>query len=218
MVSFAAHPLRSWSKLVGRCLQLVIKELTMLQGSLGFAKLAGIRDLVWAAQRMGTSPQDLRLREQGMSDMFWEIPSSEAKQAVPWAVGECKKRRRGTRLWFSLSREAKSLDRIGKSSHKQFRILSDEEFTRFVDYDLFDNVLFVLRLLVLQQGGAGVPIGGFIFAQLGELWALWRENVKLRGEDGVRQGFENDWNRALHSDPPLFDSVKPPGVHPRPSM
>ena len=70
------------AQLVGRCLQLMIKELTMLQGSLGFAKLTGVRDLVWAAQRMGTPPQDLRLREQDMSDMFWEIPSSEAKQAV----------------------------------------------------------------------------------------------------------------------------------------
>ena len=133
-------------------------------------------------------------------------------------MGECKKRRRGTRLWFSLSREAKSLDRIGKSSHKQFRILSEEEVTCFVDYDLFDNVLFVLQRLVLQQGGSGVPIRGFISAQLAELWALWRENVKLRGEDAVRQGFENDWNRALHNDPPLFDSIKPPDGHPRPNM
>ena len=46
---------------------------------------------MWAAHRMGTSPQDLRLREQDMSDMFWEILSSEDKKAVMWAVGECKK-------------------------------------------------------------------------------------------------------------------------------
>ena len=133
-------------------------------------------------------------------------------------VGECKKRRRGTRLWFSLSREARSLDRVGKSSHRQFRILSEEEVTCFVDYDPFDNVLFILQRLVLQQGGSGVPIGGFISAQLAELWALWRENVKLRGEDAVRQGFESDWNRALHNDPPVFESVKPPDGHPRPNM
>ena len=196
----------------------MIKQLTMLQGSLRFAKLIGVRDLVWAAQRTGTSPQDPRLSEQDMSDMFWEIPSPEAKQAVLWAVGEYKKRRRGTRLWFSLSREARSLDRVGKSSHRQFRVLSEEEVTRFVDYDLFDNVLFVLQRLVLQEIGSGVPIGGFISAQLAELWALWRENVKLRGEDAVRQGFESDWNRATHSDPPLFESVKPLDGHPRPNM
>ena len=71
----------------------------MPQGSLGFAKLTGVRDLVWAAHRMGTSAEDLRLREQDMSDMFWDIHSYEAKKAVLrlWAVGECKKRRLGTR-------------------------------------------------------------------------------------------------------------------------
>ena len=97
-------------------------------------------------------------------------------------VGECKKRRLGTRLWFSQSPEARSLDRVGKSSHRQFRILSEEVVARFADYYLFDNVLFVLQRPVLQQGGSGVPIGGFISAQLAELWALWRENVKLRGK------------------------------------
>ena len=101
----------------------MIQELTMLQGSLSFAKMTRVRDLVWATQRMGTSAKDQRLTEQDKSDMFWEIPSSAAKQAVLWAVVECKKRRCGTRLWFSLSREAKSLDRMGKSSHKRFQDL-----------------------------------------------------------------------------------------------
>ena len=96
--------------------------------------------------------------------------------------------------------------------------MSEEEVTRFVEYDLFDNVLFVLQRLVLQQGGAGVPIRGFISAQPAELWALWRENVKLRGEETVRQGFESDWNRALHSEPPLFEGVQPRVPQPRPSM
>ena len=48
----------------------MIKEITMLQGSLGFAKLTGVRDLLWAAQKMGTSRQDLWVREHDMSDMF----------------------------------------------------------------------------------------------------------------------------------------------------
>ena len=52
VVSFAAHPLRSWSKLMGRCLQLLVKECTMCLGSLGFAKLVGVCDLLCAAQRM----------------------------------------------------------------------------------------------------------------------------------------------------------------------
>ena len=51
--------------------------------------------------------------------------------------------------------------------------------------------------IVLRQGGTGVPIGGFILAQIAELWALWKENTKLRGKPGTRTGFQDAWNAVL---------------------
>ena len=104
---------------------------TMLPGGLGFAKLVGVRDLVWSAHRMQTSTESLSLLEQDMSDMFWEIPGEEALQAVSWAVGECKKKLRGKTLWFSLSKEAKCLDRLGKSADCQFIVVNDDHLTMF---------------------------------------------------------------------------------------
>ena len=54
--------------------------------------------------------------------------------------------------------------------------------TRFVRFDTYDNVLFVAGPVILRQGLRGVPIGGFISAQLAEIWAIWREVTALHGE------------------------------------
>ena len=210
VVSFAAHPLRAWSKLMGRCLQLLVCHCTMLPGGLGFAKLVGVRDLVWSAYRMQASMESLSLLEQDMSDMFWEIPGEEALQAVSWAVGECKKKLRGKTLWFSLSKEAKCLDRLGKSADRQFTVVNDDHLTRFVKFDLQQNVLFVLGSLILRPGGKGVPIGGFISAQLAELWALWKEHTQLMGEQNVRTHFESALNQCIATNSPPGRQFLPP--------
>ena len=38
-------------------------------------------------------------------------------------------------------------------------------------------MLVVLGQLIRRQGVRGVPIGGFISAQLAEIWAAWREQM-----------------------------------------
>ena len=103
-----------------------------------------------------------------------------------------------------LSKESQALDRMGKLRHRQFRILHADHVLRFVDYDLFDNTLFVLNCLILRQGGSGVPIGGFISTKLAELWALWRENRQLQGEVEDRNSFESAWNDAMYSQETVF--------------
>ena len=55
--------------------------------------------------------------------MFWEISGHKVQAATKGVVGECKKRRHGTHLWFSLSNQSRGLDRMGKASHKEFCIL-----------------------------------------------------------------------------------------------
>ena len=52
---------------------------------------------------------------------------------------------------------------------------------QFVKFDVTKCNLLVLGNLILKQGRKGVRIGGFLSAQLAELWALWREYVNLSG-------------------------------------
>ena len=42
--------------------------------------------------------------------------------------------------------------------------------------------LVVLGPLSLRQGLKGVPVGGFLSAQLAELWCMWREWVNMFGD------------------------------------
>ena len=70
-------------------------------------------------------------------------------------------------FWFSIAKGGlKSLDRIGKASDKGFRTIDLDEVISFVDWDMHYNNLFCLWGIVLKQQEKGVPIGGFLSAQL----------------------------------------------------
>ena len=76
----------------------------------------------------------------------------------------------------------KELDHLGRSTSKDFHNLSADEVLRYTDFELFYNTLFVLGPLVMCQGGKGVPIGGFLSAQISEIWCLWRAALYLFGD------------------------------------
>ena len=110
-----------------------------------------------------------------MDNMFWEIPQHEAVQSVTWAFDACRKGKND--LWFSLARGGgKALDRIGKASGTQFFLVSESAVRRFVEFDTRLNNLFTIGRVLLAKGTKGVPIGGFISAQLAEIWAVWKEH------------------------------------------
>ena len=58
------------------------------------------------------------------------------------------------------------LDRIGHAADKNFRVFTIENVLDFVDWDLQDNTLFALWEVVMKQAKQGVPIGGYLSAQL----------------------------------------------------
>ena len=60
--------------------------------------------------------------------------------------------------------------------------MSADEVLRYSDFELFYNTLFVLGPLVMCKGEKGVPIGGFLSAQMSEMWCLWREALYLFGD------------------------------------
>ena len=54
---------------------------------------------------------------------------------------------------------------------------------RFVEYDMTENVFLTVGSLILCQGARGIPIGGFLSAQIAEIWACWKEFTSLFGEN-----------------------------------
>ena len=86
-------------------------------------------------------------------------------------------------LWFSIAKGGqRHLDRIGKASSSDFTTMSFEEVRRYVLFDTEFCNLFTIGELIVRQGLKGVPIGGYLSAQLAEIWATWREATFLFGK------------------------------------
>ena len=73
----------------------------------------------------------------------------------------------------------RQLDWLGASLGKSFTVLSSKEVKQFVEFDVTECNLLVVGQRILKEGRKVVPIGGFVSAQLAELWALWREHENL---------------------------------------
>ena len=69
------------------------------------------------------------------------------------------------------------VDWMGKSSGRQFTFFTCREVQRFMKFDTYS-----CNLVVLQQGAKGVPIGGFLLAQLAEIWVMRKESTLLFGD------------------------------------
>ena len=145
-----------------------------------------------------------------MADMFWEIPASDVKSAVQWALHTVRKKHRATNLSFSVSRESNHLDRIGRSTAAGFTVVHEACVSRFVDFDLDDNVLFTAGGVILAQGGKGVPIGGFISAQAAEIWAIWKEHCVF--SDQHRSEATTRWQQIIDAPPKEWEDLSPPTV------
>ena len=140
----------------------------------GFQRLQGVRDQLRCLGRYGLPQNKCSFLEQNMEDMFWKIPKNEVFKSITWACNTLRKRH--TTLFFALAKGGlKHLDRLGKASASAYFVLDEEQLLRYVKFDVMYNNLFCLGPLILQQGSNGVPIGGFISAQIAEIWAMWRE-------------------------------------------
>ena len=91
--------------------------------------------------------------------------------------------RRSWSMHFSIAKGGlRQRDWIGNSSSKDFNTISPTEVSRYVTFDTKVCNLLTLGPLILKQGLKGAPIGGFLSAQLAEIWATWREVHYLRGK------------------------------------
>jgi hypothetical protein len=179
VVSFAGHPLRKWAKLVSRCIQLLVREVGEVIRSFCLPTMVGVRDLLGCMARTNPQWSNSVGAEMDMDDMFWQIPKDEVIPSLTYLAKKLKGRRTGE-TWFTLDRIGdKKLDRMGKAPEKTSISVSLTEVLRYVEWDVFSNTLFVVHTLVLNQGAKGVPIGGFISAQLAEAWCMYKEHLSL---------------------------------------
>ena len=208
IVSFKGHPLQGWSRVMSRCLQMTVNALIEKTEGFGFACMPGVRDQLVAACRLGAVPAHTCFIEKDMANRFWEIPLEQVTQSIDWAFSVLAKKQRTSSLNFAVSKADKHLDHLGCASSNAFLNVQQDQVRRFVLFDTYDNVLFVAGPLILRQGLRGVPIGGFISAQLAEIWAIWREVQALQGDQAPQT--LRDIHSAIQRPPKDFvDSPKP---------
>ena len=205
VISFKNNLLSTWGKLIGMSLQQLISFAVCNQATYSFQQLLGVREKVRAVLSLCASTSSKMFLEKDMEDVLWEIPKQDAMAAVRWACSLVKPCAVSRSLTFAIAKgHLKHLDRIGTGSSDQFYNISSGAVLRYVQFELFENELFVLGPLILSQGDKGVPIGGFLSAQIRELWALWREAHYVFGDR--RAGVTEQWCAAML---PLLPALVP---------
>ena len=117
------------------------------------------------------------LAERHIDNAYWELPKTGVLQAVEQAARRVKKHggMRGS-FYFSIAKGGERLlDRVGCAIERHFRVIPLHDLLKFVKWDLYENTLFEWQGCVLNQNIKGVPIGGFLSAQLMYLLGLMQE-------------------------------------------
>ena len=124
-------------------------------------------------------PELLFLWERDIDNAYWELNKKRVLDAVHTAGSLVKQHRRvrGTLSFLIAKGGCKSLDHVGEATTRNFRVLTLDDATNLVEWDLYHNTLFEVWGVALRQSKRGVPIGGYLSAQLMCIWALVQEHV-----------------------------------------
>ena len=79
MISQALHPLRRFSKLIGRCLSLLVKEITILSPHFSLPAMIGVRDMFFASSKARSTTLPSTQLEMDIDNCFWNLD----KDGVP---------------------------------------------------------------------------------------------------------------------------------------
>ena len=166
VISHSNHFLKTFSRLIGCSLSLLLREVHISYPAWGTSSLLGVRDLVGLVAKWFQGKTALAERE--IDNAYWELPKEGLYDSVKQAT-QLVRTHRGTRgeFFFSIARGGgRSLDRIGKATDRGFRAVPLEDVLKFVRWDLDHNTLFEMDGWVLNQNIKGVLIGGFLSAEL----------------------------------------------------
>ena len=124
------------------------------------------------------------LAERDIDNAYWELPKEGVYDSIKQA-SQLVRTHRGMRgnFFFSIAKGGeRSMDRIGKAADRGFRAVPHEDVLKFVRWDLDHNTLFEMDGWVLKQNITGVPIGGFLSAQLMCIWARVQEITFMQNQ------------------------------------
>ena len=188
VIAFCNVPLKRYARVIGRCLQLIAKALYLDSTTFGFPLMLGTRDFAQTCIRLSADTTQIHVCEKDMQDMYWEIPKHQVLQSFNWAVSHLGDARRHPITYFAIQRGGdKVLDRLGKGSEDQFWNIPVSFVYQHVHWELFHNTLFTLGPLIMEQGKAGVPIGGCLSAPQSKIWAIWCEHLALNSDTATFQ-------------------------------
>ena len=164
---------------------MVVLEVVGRIFSVGFQNMLGVKDQIIAATRLVGRQGKMKCLEQDMEDMYWEVPKEEMLQSLTGGMDLLGKGK--TELFFSLAKGGlNELDRVGTASSDHFVVITGRQEKTYVEFELFDDCFFTMGPLIMSQGTTGIPIGGFVSAQLTELWCIWREVTAMRRDCRVK--------------------------------
>ena len=140
-VSHKFHPLRRTSRLIGRCLSLLLREFHIAFPLWGSPSMIISRDMHFMMRSHGR--ESLSLWERDINNAFWNLDKEKVLQGIKQACNLVKSYRKITGdVFFNIAKgNPKSLDGMGKATAKHFRIVSIGELLSFVDWDMKETCL-----------------------------------------------------------------------------
>ena len=132
-----------------------------------------------------------RLFELDVKDMFPRLPRAGVTEAVgniaaavvqalegtEWGGGRVHLQSSGLR--FAIHKRHRRLNRLGPAYCNEYDVISMEEITRYIMFDVHKNDIFTIGGKIFRQK-RGVAIGGLCSAQLAELYCMWCECLAHR--------------------------------------
>ena len=87
MISQALHPLRRFSKLVGRCLSLLVKEINILAPLFSLLAMIGVRDRFFVSSQASSTTLPPQQMEMGLDNCFWNLDKDGVLKALNDVAG-----------------------------------------------------------------------------------------------------------------------------------
>ena len=187
--SYASHPCKTLCKLAGRALNQFLKHAIKSLPTWEIYNLTDVKQWILSQQSLiqeyqitNSLPLMGSLVELDVKEMFPSIPKDKLLAALAYIFEAwCATRRLRTRgsCFWSIHKQYKILDSLGKRDSKSFHVFSWNEIMHIVQWELYDNVFFRLGSSVYKQVN-GIPIGGPMSAQLASLYCIACEHWKLK--------------------------------------
>ena len=140
-----------------------------------------------------------------MENCYWEIPKDAAIMALKTVKEQILQLDvNRTELWFSIAiANDRHRDRLGKSADPDFTVLSYDPIHKYVVWELYHSTYFCVNQILMRQSERGVPIGGFLSAQLMVLYAVAKE-INIMNPTGTQKHIKQVSKKKRQGKTPPF--------------